>query len=93
LRLFSFGGYELALAALALVVFGAYDSYPTKTGSGCIQFSNPDSTLVFFFFLVAVNYALEIILAQVCKVNLFSENFRLSFSNNESLYNGPQGLV
>jgi len=28
LRLFSFGGYELALAALALVVFGAYDSYP-----------------------------------------------------------------
>jgi len=30
LRLFSFGGYGLALAALALVVFGAYDSYPTK---------------------------------------------------------------
>jgi len=33
LRLFSFGGYGLALAALALVVlalvvFGAYDSYP-----------------------------------------------------------------
>jgi len=27
LQLFSFGGYELALAALALVVFGAYDSY------------------------------------------------------------------
>jgi len=27
LRLFSFGGYGLALAALALVVFGA-DSYP-----------------------------------------------------------------
>jgi len=25
LRLFSFGGYGLALAALALVVFGAYD--------------------------------------------------------------------
>jgi len=24
----SFGGYRLALAALALVVFGAYDSYP-----------------------------------------------------------------
>jgi len=23
-----FGGYGLALAALALVVFGAYDSYP-----------------------------------------------------------------
>jgi len=31
LRLFSFGGYGLALAALALVVFGAYDSYPRKT--------------------------------------------------------------
>jgi len=29
LRLFSFGGYGLALAALALVVFGAYDSYPS----------------------------------------------------------------
>jgi len=28
LRLFSFGGYGLALAALALVVFGADDSYP-----------------------------------------------------------------
>jgi len=28
LRLFSFGGYGLALAALALVLFGAYDSYP-----------------------------------------------------------------
>jgi len=28
LRHFSFGGYGLALAALALVVFGAYDSYP-----------------------------------------------------------------
>jgi len=29
LRLFSFGGYGLARAALALVLFGAYDSYPT----------------------------------------------------------------
>jgi len=28
LRLFSFGGYGLAVAALALVVFGAYDSNP-----------------------------------------------------------------
>jgi len=28
LQLFSFCGYGLALAALALVVFGAYDSYP-----------------------------------------------------------------
>jgi len=33
LRLFSFGGYglalaALALAALALVIFGAYDRYP-----------------------------------------------------------------
>jgi len=31
LRLFSFGGYGLALAALALGVFGAYDSYPEKS--------------------------------------------------------------
>jgi len=30
LRLFSFGGYGLALAALALAAFGAYDSYPIK---------------------------------------------------------------
>jgi len=30
LRVFSFGGYGLALVALALVVFGAYDRYPTK---------------------------------------------------------------
>jgi len=30
LRLFSFGGYGLALAALALVVFGAYDTYPVR---------------------------------------------------------------
>jgi len=30
LRVFSFGGYGLALAALALVVFGAYDSYPSS---------------------------------------------------------------
>jgi len=28
LRHFSFSGYGLALAALALVVCGAYDSYP-----------------------------------------------------------------
>jgi len=27
---FSFGGYGLALAALALVGFGAYDSYPKR---------------------------------------------------------------
>jgi len=32
LRLLSFGGYGLALAALALVVFGAYDSYPHVDG-------------------------------------------------------------
>jgi len=34
LRLFSFGGYGLALAALALVVFGAYDSYPEIMNEG-----------------------------------------------------------
>jgi len=32
LRLFSFGGYGLALAALALVVCAAYDSYPNSLG-------------------------------------------------------------
>jgi len=31
LRLFSFRGYGLALAALALVVVGAYDSYPLQS--------------------------------------------------------------
>jgi len=31
LRLSSFGGYGLALAALALVVFGAYVSYPMES--------------------------------------------------------------
>jgi len=31
LRLFLICGYGLALAALALVVFGAYDSYPFAT--------------------------------------------------------------
>jgi len=30
LRLFSFVGYGFALAALAHVVFGAYDSYPNS---------------------------------------------------------------
>jgi len=30
LRLSSFGGYGLALAALVRVVFGAYDSYPKR---------------------------------------------------------------
>jgi len=34
LRLFSFGGCGLALAALALVVFGAYDSYPNRATLG-----------------------------------------------------------
>ena len=34
MRLFSFGGYGLALAALALVVFGAYDSYLSRPAAG-----------------------------------------------------------
>jgi len=34
LRLFSFGGYGLPLAALALMVFGAYDSYPGLPNAG-----------------------------------------------------------
>jgi len=37
LRLFSFGGYGLALAALALVVFGAIECLPNKTKSGRIR--------------------------------------------------------
>jgi len=32
LRLFSFGGYGLALAALALLVFGAIECPPPKSG-------------------------------------------------------------
>jgi len=39
LRLFSFGGYGLALAALALVVFGDYDSYPALIISGRVSFN------------------------------------------------------
>jgi len=45
LRLFSFVGYGLALAALALVVFGAYDSYPfsftPKTGIALMLENSP----------------------------------------------------
>jgi len=37
LRLFSFGGYGLALAALALVVFGAYDSYPAFSSTASFE--------------------------------------------------------
>jgi len=37
LRLSSFGGYGLALAALALVVFGAYDSYPKEKSGNLAQ--------------------------------------------------------
>jgi len=45
LRLFSFGGYGSALAAMALVVVGAYDSYPknlseSKKDIGYVQSSN-----------------------------------------------------
>jgi len=35
-----FGGYGLALAALALVVFGAYDSYPTRQLLKQVQIAN-----------------------------------------------------
>ena len=37
MRLFLFGGYGLALAALAFVVFGAYDSYPVQARDGIIK--------------------------------------------------------
>jgi len=46
LRLFSFGGYGLALVALVLEVFGAYDSYPTGQ-QNC--FFTEKSGLIFFF--------------------------------------------
>jgi len=42
LRLFSFGGYGLALAALALAVFGAYDSYPYLANEKLNIFLNED---------------------------------------------------
>jgi len=42
LRLFSFGGYGLALAALALVVFGAIEGPPLKPDrSTATQIANP----------------------------------------------------
>jgi len=47
LRLFSFGGYGLALAALALVVFGAYDSYPQDVEISIFYiFTQPASVVV-----------------------------------------------
>jgi len=57
LRLFSFGGYGLALAALALVVLGAYDSYPrfpflkicaTKNVAVYILIISSDPNRIFF---------------------------------------------
>jgi len=45
LRLFSFGGYGLALAALALVVFGAIECPPNKT-----KYQLRSSRLRFFYF-------------------------------------------
>jgi len=42
------GGYGLALAALALVVFGAYDSYPLGVHQPC----SLDQS---FFFILAPN--------------------------------------
>jgi len=37
LRLSSFGGYGLALAALALKLFGAYDSYPNESVKNLLE--------------------------------------------------------
>jgi len=50
LRLFSFGGY-----GLALVVFGAYDSYPNKT----IFFFPQDFFLETSFFFSKKNFLLQ----------------------------------
>jgi len=36
MQLFSFGGYGLALAALAPVVFGADESYPDYSNQGIV---------------------------------------------------------
>jgi len=62
LRLFSFGGYGLALAALALVVFCCYRLPPSPVSKAVTNFGVPDffrsavtdwrlrrSTVVFFF--------------------------------------------
>jgi len=46
LRLFSIGGYGLALATLALVVFGAYDSYPTSNILSAVRVPYPKQTLM-----------------------------------------------
>jgi len=51
LRLFSFGGYGLALAALALVVFGAIEFPPPVLGSpthGYEGETGAERNLVFF---------------------------------------------
>jgi len=52
LRLFSFGGNGLALAALALVVFGSYDSYPVLSAASLESSSfsmNEKKTFLFRF--------------------------------------------
>jgi len=53
LRLFSFGGYGLALAALALMVFGAIECPPNRSDNNVLkdgvaikrQISNPPTPL------------------------------------------------
>jgi len=61
LRLFSFGGYGLALAALALVVFGAIECPPTDTtyfsAADCREVSsiNFDDSKVEFDYEVAIH--------------------------------------
>ena len=49
MRLFSFGGYGLALAALVLVVFGAYDSYPKGATSLKIRLRYTDEEALFSY--------------------------------------------
>jgi len=46
LRLFSFGGYGLALAALALVVFGAIECPPKKKSAVVLRIGEGSKTLV-----------------------------------------------
>jgi len=71
LRLFSFGGYGLARAALALVVFGAYYSYlfffneiSVFIRSSCAIYSVKSAQIETLFFLFHKH----------CKINFDGEN-------------------
>jgi len=95
LRLFSFGGYGLALAALALVVFGAYDSYP--------EFLNKNQQLtedlISIFVLLIVADGMQVLLAPmrrrygllglICLVAFVSSSLLLLVSSPGQSYFNP----